>query len=78
MKSQVHRTKIDQLTFHWDHKASRSSHKKRGIHTDCDKKRNLDKYFDMLDELKPHKQELRHTKIYKEPFTLGPLRGVVD
>lgn len=69
-KSQVNRTEIDKLTFHWDHKASRSSSTKRSIHTDYNKKRTFDGYFDLLDEIKPNMQELLDTKMFEKPFTL--------
>jgi hypothetical protein len=70
MKLRGNRTQIDKLTFHWDHQASRSSHTQRGMDTDYDKKLSLDKYFDLLDEIKPHMPELRHTRVFEKPFTL--------
>ena len=73
MKLQVNRTEIDKLTFHWDHKASRSSSAKRSIHTDYNKKRTFEGYFDLLDEIKPNIGELRHTRMFEKPFTLGSM-----
>ena len=70
MKLQVNRTEIDKLTFHWNHKASGSSSTKKSIHPDYNKERTFEGYFDLLDELKPNIEELRHTKMFEKPFTL--------
>lgn len=67
MKSQA---KIDKLVFRWDHRASRSLGKKDDSH----KQYSLDKYFDFLAEIKPHKQELKYTKVFTTPFTLSVVK----
>lgn len=70
MKLPGDRTEIDELTFHWDQKVPPSSHTQRGMDTDSDEKRSLDKYFELLDEIKPHVPELRNTRVFEKPFTL--------
>ena len=70
MKLQMKRIEIDNIIFHWDHKAPSSSNLRRNAHSDHDKPRSLDEYFDLLDEVGPHMHELRHTKMFDKPFTL--------
>ena len=70
-KSRANRTEIDKLTFHWDHKASRLHHASRDTHAYYNKKRSLNEYFGLLNELKPNVRELRRTRMFKEIFTLN-------
>ena len=70
MKSQMKRIESDKIIFHWDHNAPSSSDLRRNAHSDPDRPRSLDEYFDLLDEIRPHIHELRHTKMYDKPFTL--------
>ena len=70
MKSQVKRTKVDQITHRWDHKASPPSNSERKAQYDPDEKRSLEEYFALLDEIRPHLHELKNTKVYDKPFTL--------
>jgi len=68
MTSSEEKIKDDGLIFHWDRKASHLSNTPLKDHNH---KRNLDEYFDFLDEMPPHKQELRKaTLLYKQPFTI--------
>ena len=69
MKSQVKTPGIDNLTFQW-HKSLISSEVKRSPNTENNKQRLLDEYFNLLSELKPHKQEVMEPKIFGVPFTL--------
>jgi hypothetical protein len=69
MKLQAKKTKIDKLIFQWDHKASNPS-EIRKIDAKHNKQLSIDRYFDLLSEIKPHKQELNETKIFGIPFTL--------
>lgn len=66
MKLRVERPKIDELIFRWDHKVSTSS----GVRDEYNEQRCLEEYFDLLTEIKPHKQELCGTKIFGIFFTL--------
>jgi len=68
MKSQAKRTAADKLTFHWDRKASRNA-STRGDKQSNDQK-DLTVYFDFLDEVKPHREELRQAQVFKKLFTL--------
>ena len=70
MKLQAKRIKNDKLIFQWDHKASRFSGIKRNDGTEYNKQCFIDEYFDLLAEIKPHKQELKYTKVFGIPFTL--------
>lgn len=68
MKSQAKRTAGDKLTFHWDRKASRNASTRGDKQSDYQK--DLNAYFDFLDEVKPHREELRETQVFIKPFTL--------
>ncbi|MFH0775192.1 MAG: hypothetical protein V2A53_06870 [bacterium] len=70
MKSQVKRPKIDNLVFQWDHKATTSLDIKKNDSIEYNKHRLIDEYFDLLAEIKPHKQELSNIKMFEIPFTL--------
>ena len=70
MRLQMKRIEIDNIIFHWDHNAPSSSDLRRNAHFDPDRPRSLDEYFDLLDEIRPHIHELRHTKMYDKSFTL--------
>ena len=70
MKSQAKRTASDKLTFHWDRKASRNTSTSGDMQSNYHQKRSLNTYFDFLDEVKPHMEELRQTQVFKKPFTL--------
>ncbi len=61
-------SKIDNLQFHWDHKAAQAFHLKQ---LDPEEEHDLERYFDWLEEIKPCRWELRQTKIFDKPFTLG-------
>jgi hypothetical protein len=63
MNSQEKRIKINELIFQWDHKAPAPFFMRN-------KQLSIDKYFDLLAEIKPHKQELKDTKIFGISFTL--------
>ncbi len=67
MKSPVKKTRIDNLIFQWDHKTISDSGIKKNA---GNKQRSIAEYFDLLAEIKPHKQELNETKIFGIPFTL--------
>ena len=64
----VKKMKTDKLVFQWE--ILTSSDIKRNNSTEYNKQYSLDKYFDLLAEIKPHKQELKYTKIFSTPFTL--------
>jgi len=70
MKLQVKRPKIDNLIFQWEHNAPGSKDTRRNPDTEDNKQRLLDEYFNLLSEIKPHKQELNDIKIFATPFTL--------
>ena len=59
--------KIDNLQFPWDHQAAQTLRAKQ---TRFNLELNLERYFDWLAEIKPSRQELHQTKIFKQPFTL--------
>ena len=67
MKSSENKTDADKLDFFWDYNAARVLKARQG---ESGKKKNLDEYFEFLDEVKPGMRELRHTVIFDEPFTL--------
>lgn len=64
MKLQAKRKEDEKLIFQWDNKEI-----KKGI-AGSNKQSSLDDYLDFLNEIKPNKQELIKTKIFKIPFTL--------
>ncbi len=70
MKSPGDKSGVEEPVFHWNHDASRTLHNKGRSRLDHPKKLNLDKYFDFLEEFKPHIHELRRTRIFEKPFTI--------
>jgi hypothetical protein len=70
MTSQDNQRDFDTITLHWDHSASTPSDIEKNIRNDQPIKRNLDEYFNFLDQVRPHIDELRRTSIFKKPFTL--------
>lgn len=70
MKSQEKRKKADGLILQWDNKALSASNARKGMPPDYNKRRSLVEYFDFLDEIMPHIQELRRTTVFYKPFRL--------
>jgi hypothetical protein len=70
MTSQDNQKDFDTITLHWDHSASTTSDIEKNIRNDQHIKLNLDEYFNFLDQVRPHIDELRRTSIFKKPFTL--------
>jgi hypothetical protein len=69
MNSKNKHRNSDILKFHWGPGAPKPVRIKRK-QSDQDIKRNLDEYFDFLDQVRPTIQELRRTIIFNQPFTL--------
>lgn len=65
MSSSKNKTEPDDLIFHWDHQAEQSPPP-----LDNNEKRDLDDYFDFLEQLPPHPHEIQDVKIFDKPFKL--------
>ncbi|MEW6102403.1 MAG: hypothetical protein AB1630_01075 [bacterium] len=68
----MNKAKINSLIFQWDNKAS-----KKNLFNKDKKQRSLDEYFDLLDEIKPHKHELNSAKIFKTPVYILPEKSTL-
>ena len=67
MKSSEHKTDADKLKFVWDHNAAKVLQTKQ---VEDGKKKDMDEYFEFLEQFKPSRRELLDVVVYDEPFTL--------
>ena len=66
MKSLKNIKKNENLFFHWGPKSAKNKFK-----TDKTYCNDLNKYFEFLEEVKPHKNELDQITVFERPFNLN-------
>ena len=66
MKSLVKKNKNENLIFHWDPYSNKNK-----IEIDKTFNKDLNNYFEFLETIKPHKNELNQITIFKRSFSLN-------
>jgi hypothetical protein len=74
LKSPAKNSGSEQLIFFWDWRVAATNPEIRGITP-----RDFESYFEFLEEIKPHPQELTEITKYTFPFHLDPsIQAVAD